>query len=121
MERDGLANRLSFRKPVGSADSGIERCRRWICRHYCRESRSRRGKFRTALAVSSSGVAQTKDYQNEFSEFYMSIHYDAGSGFVYGDDGTVVNPAKGQRVGSFQASGLMIPDSTLNRAFFLGQ
>lgn len=73
------------------------------------------------LAVSSSGIAQTKDYSNEFSEFYMHIHYDAGTGYVYGDDGTVVNPANGQHVGSFQANGLMIPDSSLNSAFFLGQ
>lgn len=73
------------------------------------------------LTVSSSGVAQTNDYQNEFSEFYMHIHYDNGTGYVYGDDGTVVNPANGQHVGSFQASGMMIPDSSLNSAFFLGQ
>jgi trimeric autotransporter adhesin len=74
-----------------------------------------------ALTVSSSGVVQTNDYQNEFSELYMSIHYDSGTGFVYGDDGTVVNPANGQRIGSFQGNGLMIPDSSLNSAFFLGQ
>jgi hypothetical protein len=33
----------------------------------------------------------------------------------------VINPANGQDVGQFQASGYMVPDSTLNRAFFFGQ
>jgi trimeric autotransporter adhesin len=73
------------------------------------------------LAVSSNGVVQTKDYLNVFTQFYISIHYDAGTGFIYGDDGTVVNPTNGQNIGSFQASGLMIPDSAVNSAFFLGQ
>jgi hypothetical protein len=74
-----------------------------------------------ALYVSTSGVAQSKDYPNEFSNFYISIHYDSGTKLIYTDDGYVINPSNGQQVGSFQAAGLMIPDSTLNSAFFLGQ
>ena len=73
------------------------------------------------LAVNGNGVVQTADYQNIFSNFYISIHYDTGTKLIYGDDGTIVNPANGQNVGNFQASGLMVPDSTLNSAFFLGQ
>jgi hypothetical protein len=73
------------------------------------------------LNVSPSGVVRSKDYLNEFSDFYINIHYDAGTKLVYTDDGYVIDPSTGQQVGSFQAGGLMIPDSTLNSAFFLGQ
>jgi hypothetical protein len=73
------------------------------------------------LGVNSGGVVLNKDYQNEFSKFYMSIHYDSGTKLVYGDDGNVVDPTTGLHVGAFQASGLIVPDSALNSAFFLGQ
>lgn len=73
------------------------------------------------LTVNSNGVRQSQDYQNAFSTFYVRMHYDSGTGFVYTDDGYVINPANGQDVGAFQASGYMVPDSTLNAAFFLGQ
>jgi hypothetical protein len=73
------------------------------------------------LTVSASGVVVSNDYQNEFSNFYVKIHYDSGTGLVYTDDGYVINPSNGQHVGNFQAAGLMVPDSSLNSAFFLGQ
>lgn len=73
------------------------------------------------LTVKAGGVSLAHDYPNEFSDFYVKIHYDGGTGFVYTDDGYVINPVNGQRVGQFQASGYMVPDSSLNRAFFLGQ
>jgi hypothetical protein len=73
------------------------------------------------LNVTSTGVVRTKDYPNDFSNFGVTIHYDSGTKLVYTDDGYVIDPSNGQQVGSFQASGLMIPDSTLNSAFFLGQ
>jgi hypothetical protein len=73
------------------------------------------------LTVGSKGVSLSHDYPNEISEFYERIHYDSGTGYVYADDGNVINPANGQHVGQFQASGYMVPDSTLNRAFFFGQ
>jgi hypothetical protein len=74
-----------------------------------------------ALTVSTTGVVQSKDYPNEFSNFYVNIHYDSGTKLVYTDDGYVIDPTSGLQVGSFQAGGLMIPDSTVSRAFFLGQ
>jgi hypothetical protein len=73
------------------------------------------------LTISSTGVSVTKDYPNEFADFYISMHYDSGNQLVYTDDGYVINPSNGKNVGVFQASGLMIPDSTINSAFFLGQ
>jgi hypothetical protein len=73
------------------------------------------------LTVNSNGVSQSHDYPNDISEFYERIHYDSGTGYVYADDGWVINPANGQHVGQFPASGYMVPDSSLNSAFFLGQ
>jgi trimeric autotransporter adhesin len=74
-----------------------------------------------AMTVSGSGVVQSADYSGSFPGFGTTIHYDSGTSLLYGDDGYVVNPATGQQVSSFAASGLMIPDSTLNTASFLGQ
>jgi len=73
------------------------------------------------LAVNASGVQQTSDHGNDFPGFFGDIHYDAGTGLVYGDDGFTAIPATGLPAGLFQASGVMVPDSTLNTAFFLGQ
>ena len=73
------------------------------------------------LTVNSNGVSLSHDYPNEFSDFYVRLHYDSGTGYCYTDDGYVINPANGQHVGQFQASGYMVPDSTLNSAFFFGQ
>lgn len=73
------------------------------------------------LAVSSSGVVLGNDYHSIFDRYFIRIHYDQGTKLVYADDGHVVNPATGLPAGSFAASGVMVPDSTLNAAFFLGQ
>jgi len=73
------------------------------------------------LTVNSTGVTLSSDHQQAFAGFYVRMHYDPGTRLVYTDDGSVINPASGQRVAAFQASGYMVPDSGLNRAFFLGQ
>jgi hypothetical protein len=73
------------------------------------------------LTVSPSGVVFGNDYGGDFSQFFIHIHYDQGTKLVYADDGHVVVPSTGLPGGLFAASGLMVPDSTLNRAFFLGQ
>ena len=73
------------------------------------------------LTVSSSGVVLDQDNPNVFTGYNFRIHYDPGTQLVYGDGGTVVAPSTGLVAGTFRASGLMAPDSTLNAAFFLGQ
>ena len=60
-------------------------------------------------------------YSSAFSSSGLSIHFDAGTGYIYSDDGQVINPANGTQVGSYNASGLLVPDSSLNRVFILGQ
>ena len=71
------------------------------------------------LSVNASGVTQTKDYPNAFSNFSNRIHFDAGTKLVYSDDGHVVDPATGKSTQAFPSPGFMVPDSTLNKAFFL--
>ena len=49
------------------------------------------------------------------------LHSDFGTGLIYSDNGNVANPGTGALVGSYQASGLVAPDSSLNRVYILGQ
>jgi len=49
------------------------------------------------------------------------IHSDFGTGLIYSDDGNVADPTTQAVVGSYGASGLVAPDSTLDRVFVLGQ
>jgi hypothetical protein len=71
------------------------------------------------LSVTSSGVALSHDSSSVFSSFSNRIHFDSGTKLVYANDGHIVNPTTGTSVGTFNTSGLMVPDSNLNKAFFL--
>ena len=78
------------------------------------------------LSVTSSGVSLASDFPNTFSSFSNKIHFDPGTKLVYSDDGHVVDPATGKAVGTFSVTGLMsppvmVPDSSLNLAFFATQ
>ncbi|HLK05345.1 MAG TPA: hypothetical protein VKT53_12965 [Candidatus Acidoferrum sp.] len=73
------------------------------------------------LTVNSSGAVFGNDYGGVFSSFGVRIHYDQGTKLVYSDDGHIVTPSTGLPAGLFAASGVMVPDSSLNKAFFLGQ
>lgn len=73
------------------------------------------------LSVNPSGAVLDNDYFGEFTQFGIRIHFDPGTNLVYSDDGIVVDPSTGLQGGNFQASGLMVPDSTINAAFFIGQ
>jgi len=73
-----------------------------------------------ALDVSASGVSyvgQNASFNNEYNE----IHSDFGTGLIYSDDGNVGDPTTAAIVGTYNASGLVAPDSSLNRVFILGQ
>jgi hypothetical protein len=72
------------------------------------------------LSVSPSGVSLDTIYPNVLNLGYR-LHFDSGTGYLYSDGGRVTNPADGTAVGDFKASGLMVPDSKLGRAYFLGQ
>jgi hypothetical protein len=71
------------------------------------------------LPVTSSGVAFLSAAPSSFNE--GEIHSDLGTGLIYSDDGNVANPTTQTIVGTYNASGLLVPDSSLNRVFVLGQ
>ncbi|MES2220405.1 MAG: hypothetical protein V4587_05500, partial [Acidobacteriota bacterium] len=73
------------------------------------------------LEVSPSGVGYVNQGTATFNPSGVEIHSDSGTGYIYSDDGNVADPMTGAIVGSYNASGLVAPDSSLNRVFILGQ
>jgi hypothetical protein len=71
------------------------------------------------LQVSPSGVALQAAGTAPFN--LGTMHSDFGTGLIYSDDGNVADPNTLAIVGSYGASGLVVPDSSLNRVFVLGQ
>jgi hypothetical protein len=71
------------------------------------------------LQVTQLGALLVATGTPTFSE--GEIHSDFGTGLIYSDDGNVADPSNQTVVGSYNASGLVAPDSTLNRVFILGQ
>jgi hypothetical protein len=73
------------------------------------------------LGVGSSGAVLSQNYSEIVNPYSTSIHYDGGTGLVYTDGGQAIQPSNGIVVGSYGASGIAVPDSTLNSVFILGQ
>lgn len=72
------------------------------------------------LAVNPSGAMYLGQYPG-FNDYLDEIHSDTGTGLIYSDNGNVADPVTGAIVGTYGASGMVIPDSSLNRVFILGQ
>jgi hypothetical protein len=72
------------------------------------------------LPVTSAGIpgATILDYPSAVSGFGGRIHFDKTTGFVYADNGPVLNPSTGKSVGTFSTSGVMVPDGSIGKAFF---
>ncbi len=81
------------------------------------------------MSVDTNGVQIANDYAGAFNSQVgqgpfvarARLHYDVSTGFLYSDDGQVVNPATGAVVGSYGFSGAMVIDDTLQLAYFFGQ
>jgi len=73
------------------------------------------------VPVTSSGFGTVTDFPGLVQGFYGLIHYDSTTKLVYDDNGVVIDPTAGSVVGTFNASGIMVPDGKLGTAFFLGQ
>jgi hypothetical protein len=73
------------------------------------------------LQVGSSGVSYLGQGSSEFNTAGGYIHSDFGMNLIYSDGGSVADPSTGAIVGNYAASGLVAPDSSLNRVFILGQ
>ncbi len=76
------------------------------------------GDFYT-LSVNSSGAVLDQDFPHTL--FGPRIHFSPDTTLIYCDDGHVINPSTGSAVGDFNVFGVMVPDSSLNAAFFLDQ
>ena len=73
------------------------------------------------LAVSAAGVTLVSDHPGYFPTPNLRVHLDGTTKLLYGDDGLVVDPASATQVGNFVSSGIMVPDSTIGNAYFVGQ
>lgn len=73
------------------------------------------------LQVTQSGAAFVAGGTAPFNSSSGEIHSDFGTGLIYSDDGNVADPTTQAIVGTYNASGLVAPDSSLNRTFILGQ
>ena len=73
------------------------------------------------LGVGSSGAMLNQLYSEVVSPLTAGIHYDARTGLLYTDGGQAIQPSNGSSVGNYGASGIAVPDSTLDRVFILGQ
>jgi IPT/TIG domain len=69
--------------------------------------------------ITQSGAAFVAAGPSSFGQ--GEIHSDFGTGLIYNDDGNVGDPNTQAVVGTYNASGLVAPDSSLNRVFILGQ
>jgi hypothetical protein len=73
------------------------------------------------VPVTSTGVDGNSivDYGGAMSGFGGRIHFDRTTGDVFGDNGVVLNPATGKQTGTFATTGVMVPDGSINKAFFV--
>jgi hypothetical protein len=83
-----------------------------------------------AMAVDAGGATVIQSYRNELPSPPATprLHFDPVTNLVYDDDGTAVDPGTGAVKGLFEdyvtrcgrcVAGLMVPDGTKNRAFFV--
>jgi hypothetical protein len=74
------------------------------------------------IQVSAAGATYlATGSDNAFNQCGGELHSDFGTGLIYSDCGNVANPTTLATVGSYKAGGLLVPDSSLNRVFIVGQ
>lgn len=73
------------------------------------------------LPVTSAGIpgATIVDYPSAVGGFGGRIHFDKTTNYIYADNGPVLNPSTGHSVGTFSTSGVMVPDGSIGKAFFM--
>ena len=89
------------------------------------------GEYLYILSVNSSGVQATNGYSSYLGIYGSGLHYLATTGYLYSNGGQVMDPATGNIVGRFPLNAVgggltygidvMVPDGSLNIAYFLGQ
>jgi len=79
------------------------------------------------ITVNTSGATVSNSFATVFSSTgVVPITYDAGTGYLYDSTGRAIDPKTGNIVGQYatagtNSSGLVVPDSSLNLVFILGQ
>ncbi len=76
------------------------------------------------MPVDDDGITSLNDFDSAFVANEKRIHFDRGTGLIYSDNGQVIDPLTGITTGQFAGPNespvfAMVPDSTINRAFFL--
>jgi hypothetical protein len=80
----------------------------------------------STIGVDATGATLLRTDYGVLPQSFAGIHFDRGTGYLYANDGYVTDPATGGQVGKYNVSsfpwpGLLVPDSSLNRVFILGQ
>jgi hypothetical protein len=73
------------------------------------------------LGANAGGPVLNTVYDGVVTPYTTGLHYDGGTGLIYTDGGQVIQPSNGTIAGTYNASGIAVPDSTLDRVFILGQ
>jgi hypothetical protein len=71
------------------------------------------------MSVDSTGVTIGTSVGSLITGFRVNIHFDKGTGLIYGDNGGAIDPVALTLVGTYAASGLAAPDSGVGRTFFV--
>ncbi len=76
------------------------------------------------MPVNADGITSVNDFDSAFIANEKRIHFDRGTGLIYSDNGQVIDPLTGTTTGQFAGPNEspvfgMVPDSTINRAFFM--
>ena len=72
------------------------------------------------IAVDANGATIADEFGPAINIFGAPrIHFDAGNGLIYTDAGNVIDPVTSSPAGSLAAVGAMVPDSSINAAFFV--
>ncbi len=75
----------------------------------------------STIGVDATGAAFLGSVRGVLTQLHATIHFDRTTGYLYADDGYATDPATGGHPGRYNGSGLLVPDSSLNRVFILGQ
>ena len=120
---DGTVQRASVVTPTTQSDDVLLDTIQWATNGnsiYAANNENYDGDF-YQLGVSGAGVTLVSDTLNLFPIANLRIHLDPTNQLLYGDDGLVVNPVSATTVANFVSTGVMVPDSTIGNAYFVGQ
>lgn len=73
-----------------------------------------------SIPVNAQGFGTVTSYGALAGGFGDELHYDATTQLLYTNDGVVIDPSTGTKIGEFSASGLAVPDGKNGVIYFLG-